>query len=214
MPPNMPAPLYPWQPQPFWPFYYKWWPLTRWSTHGLSVHVMRFCSSVMLGHDGLLWGAISLSLSSSPLQLISTGSSSALLEPSKSSNQIPKIPNHQATTNNFLRKTAKDMTILWRRKGEKKNAGIFFPQRSTEHDTKTSQVAPEQDEALFECMDPEPCRLVFNFIRNCFWHNSMAPKNRTMENQMLFQTSCTFILHIFPYFPISIPLCYLRKSSV
>jgi len=127
MPPNMPAPLYPWQPQPFWPFYYKWWPLTRWSTHGLSVHVMRFCSSVMLGHDGLLWGAISLSLSSSPLQLISTGSSSALLEPSKSSNQIPKIPNHQATTNNFLRKTAKDMTILWRRKGEKKTQGYFFP---------------------------------------------------------------------------------------
>lgn len=98
-------------------------------------------------------------------------------------------------------------------KGEK-NARIFFPQRCTEPDTKTSQVAPEQDEALFECMDPEPCRLAFNFIRNCFWHNSMAPKNRAMENQMLFQTSCTFILHIFPYFPISIPLCYLRKSSV
>ena len=89
------------------------------------------------------------------------------------------------------------MTILWRRKGENKNAVIFFHQRCTEHDTKTSQVAPEQDEALFECMDSEPCRLVFNFIRNCFWHNSMAPKNRTMENQMLFQTSCTFILHIF-----------------
>lgn len=83
-----------------------------------------WCWAMMACYE---WGALSLRLSSSPLQLISTGSSSALLEPRISSNQIPKIPNHQATTNNFLRKTAKNMTILWRRKGEKKTQGYFFP---------------------------------------------------------------------------------------
>ena len=95
MPPNMPAPLYPWQLQPFWPFLL----ITNDGHWRVDVLLMGFlfmsCGSAVLWCWAMMacyeWGALSLRLSSSPLQLISTGSSSALLEPRISSNQIPRF---------------------------------------------------------------------------------------------------------------------------
>ena len=97
----------------------------------------------------------------------------------------------------------------------------IWHQRCTEHHTKTFQVAPEHSYAVqairnttkhsSNCMDPQPCRLSFNFIRNCFWHNPSSialPKNIAMEKSNVFPN----LLHL--YFPMSIPQCYLRKSSV